>query len=268
MLSWHLNSKTLEKMVSRIQSASFDALSVIVLDLFGNTSVRFRQVDDTLSLAVKLPGEGGWHLLGDAVYTPDVTLREQVKMLGCLESILKNRAKIFIPPIPRFAFGSCCSNSTHGTNISTPQHPHHALSEHTRQRHTIIKSLNSTVFSNHKVIDIIHCINDTTDTPHNRIAALKKHTHPDNIHLTPEGYKKIADGIITSAHNMTSKPVHLPTCTTTATKGIEQVYWHGFTITTDYGNKSRATPNSAHRGRGGRHHPTCLPCVNVFINKQ
>ena len=57
--SWHLNSKTLEKLVSRIQSASFDALSVIVLDLFGNTSVRFRQVDDTLSLAVKLPGEGG-----------------------------------------------------------------------------------------------------------------------------------------------------------------------------------------------------------------
>ena len=124
-MSWHLNSKTLEKMVSRIQSASFDALSVIVLNLFGNTSVPFRQVDDNLSLAVKLPREGGWHLLGDAVYTPDVTLREQVKMLGCLESILKNRAKIFIPPIPRFAFGSCCSNSTHGTNINTPLHPHH-----------------------------------------------------------------------------------------------------------------------------------------------
>ena len=62
--SWHLNSKTLEKMASRIQSAGFDVLSVVVLDLFGNTSVRFRQVDDTLSLAVKLPGEGGWHLLG------------------------------------------------------------------------------------------------------------------------------------------------------------------------------------------------------------
>ena len=47
--SWHLNSKTLEKMASRIQSASFDALSVVVLDLFGNTSVRFRQVDDSLT---------------------------------------------------------------------------------------------------------------------------------------------------------------------------------------------------------------------------
>ena len=98
------------------------------------------------------------------------------------------------------------------------QHPHHALSEHTRQRHTIIKSLNSTGISNHKVIDIIHCLNDTTDTPHNRISALKKHTHTDNIHLTTGGYKKIADSIITSAQNMTSRSVQLPTCTTT--KGI------------------------------------------------
>ena len=131
-------------MASRIQSAGFDALSVVVLDLFGNTSVCFRQVDDTLSLAVKLPGEGGWHLLGDAVYTLDVILREQVKLLCCLESFLKNRAKIFIPPIPRFVLGSCYNNATHGTNISTPQHPHHALSEHTRQQHTITNQLVNT----------------------------------------------------------------------------------------------------------------------------
>ena len=115
--------------------------------------------------------------LRDTVYTPDVILQEHVKMLGCLESFLKNRAKIFIPPIPRFMFGSCCSTVTHGTNISTPQHPHQALSEHTRQRHTIIKSLNTTGISNYRVIDVIHSLNDSTDTPHNRISAMKKHTH-------------------------------------------------------------------------------------------
>ena len=202
--SWHLNSKTLENVASRIQSAGTDALTVVVLDLFGNTSVRFRQADDTLSLAVKLPGEGGWHLLGDAVYTPDVILKEQVKLLCKLETFLKNKAKIFIPPIPRYVFGSCCGNGTHGTNINTPLHSHHALSEHTRQRHTIIKSLNNTGISNHKVINIIHCLNDTTDTPHNRISALKKHTHTDNVHLTPDGYEKIAENISTTALNMTS----------------------------------------------------------------
>ena len=124
--NWHFNSKSLASLVSKIQATSLSALSVLVLDLFGNTSVLFKQADDTLSLAVKLPGEGGWHLMGDAVYTPDEILREQVKSLSSLEVPLKNGAKIFIPPIFRFVFGSCCDNSTHGINIFTPLHPQHA----------------------------------------------------------------------------------------------------------------------------------------------
>ena len=137
--NWHLNTKNLAQLVSRIQESSADALSVLVLDLFGNTSIRFQQADDTLSLAVKLLGEGGWLLLWDVIYTPDDILREQVKSLSCLEIHLKNRAKIFIPPIPRFVFGSCCDSNTHGTNTSSSLHPQQALAEHTRQRHTVIK---------------------------------------------------------------------------------------------------------------------------------
>ena len=158
--NWHLNTKNLAKLVSRIQEFSVDALLVVVLDLFGNTSVHFWQADNTLSLAVKLPGEGGWHLLGDVVYTPNDILREQVKSLSCFEINLKNRAKIFIPPIPRFVFGSCCSSDTHGTNTHTPLHPQHSLAEHTRQRHTIIKTLNNIGMSNHKVINFIQSINN------------------------------------------------------------------------------------------------------------
>ena len=56
--NWHFNSKSLASLVSKIQATSLSALSVLVLDLFGNTSVLFKQADDTLSLAVKLPGEG------------------------------------------------------------------------------------------------------------------------------------------------------------------------------------------------------------------
>ena len=95
--------------------------------------------------------------MGDAVYTPDEILREQVRSLSGLEISLKNKSKIFIPPIPRFVFGSCCDNNTHGTNINTLLHPQHALAEHTRQRHTIIKTLNSTGITSHRVLDVIYC---------------------------------------------------------------------------------------------------------------
>ena len=218
--NWHLNAKSLASLVSKIQATSLNTLSVLDLDLFGNTSVRFKQADDTLSLAVKLPGEGGWHLMGDTVYTPDEILKEQVRSLSGLEISLKSKSKIFIPPIPRFVFGSCCDNKTHGTNINTPLHPQHALAEHTRQRHTIIKTLNSTGITSHRVLDVIQSINKAQDTPYNRTTALKLHTHKDNIHLTPEGYRLLADSIIATASSMTSQPA----VTQGPPRGIKKIY--------------------------------------------
>ena len=61
---WHLNANSMAAVVSRIRETDLDSLTILVHDLFGNTSVRFRQADDTLSLAVKLPGEGGVASLG------------------------------------------------------------------------------------------------------------------------------------------------------------------------------------------------------------
>ena len=40
--------------------------SFLIADLFGNTSVKYRQEDDTLALAVKTGGGsegGGWHIV-------------------------------------------------------------------------------------------------------------------------------------------------------------------------------------------------------------
>ena len=50
--NWHLNAKSLASLVSKIQATSLNALSVLVLDLFGNTSMRFKQADDNLSLII------------------------------------------------------------------------------------------------------------------------------------------------------------------------------------------------------------------------
>ena len=56
--SWYLNANSMAAVVSRIRETNLDSLTILVHDLFGNTRVRFRQADDTLSLAVKLSGEG------------------------------------------------------------------------------------------------------------------------------------------------------------------------------------------------------------------
>ena len=186
------------------------------------------------------------------MYTPDEILREQVRSLGSLEVTLKNRAKIFIPPIPRFVFGSCCDNSTHGNNIRTPLHPQHALAEHTRQRHTIIKTLNSTGITTHRVLDVIQSINKAQDTPFNRTSSLKQRMHKDNNNLTLDGYRLLADSIIATASTMTSRPA----VTQGPPRGIEIIYWHGFTTTTRYGSRSRASPGYSYRVGVGVTTPT------------
>ena len=79
--------------------------TTVVLDLFGNTSTKFRQEDDTLALAIKNGGGRGWHMLGEIVYTPDSFISEQVGTLQAVLDSVKNNNKIFLPPIPCFAFG-------------------------------------------------------------------------------------------------------------------------------------------------------------------
>ena len=186
-----------------------------------------------------------------ASVTPDTILREQVKLVSSLEAVGKNRGKFFIPPIPRFVFGSCCTNTIHGNNTMLDTHKAHAINEHTRQHHTIIKSLNSTGITNHKVIDIMQSLREGPNAKANRLTCLKRFMHRDNIHLTADGYARIAAGILPTTQQLTTRPrVQGGT-----PRGIEVSGWQGFVTTTGYGSVSRATPPPPARGRGMRHHP-------------
>ena len=69
--SWFLNKKTVEELTKTLQVARIPLGTIVVLDLFGNTSTKYRQADDTLALASKAGGATGWHMLGEVVAVPD-----------------------------------------------------------------------------------------------------------------------------------------------------------------------------------------------------
>ena len=97
--------------------------SFLIADLFGNTSVKYRQEDDTLALTVKTGGGsegGGWHMMGDVVASPDEPLVEQVRGLRQVLDFLKDTKKVFIPTIPRLVFRGCCATKHHAPNPSSP----------------------------------------------------------------------------------------------------------------------------------------------------
>ena len=86
---------------------------------------------------------------------------------------------------------------------------------------------------------------------------LKSHTHRDNVHLTENGYKLVADAIISEAKLLRDRvnPPSKPNTNSAGVKGSELRVWGGFYCTTGYG-KTASTTNKLYRGGGGqRHHP-------------
>ena len=57
--SWHLNKRNTESLKNMLEGVRMHAGSFLIADLFGNTSVKYRQEDDTLALAVKSGGGNG-----------------------------------------------------------------------------------------------------------------------------------------------------------------------------------------------------------------
>ena len=147
-------------------------------------------------------GEGGWHnwhMLGEVVATPDAFLSEQVGSLGGVLASIKNLLKIMLPPIPHHVFGSGCKDISHAPNITSPNYITTSLTEHIRQRNTIIRKLHVNKTQHFKVIDLLGTFSPTSTTIPDKGNTLKLHTHRDNVHLTENGYKLVADTIISEA---------------------------------------------------------------------
>ena len=51
--SWHLNKRNTDTLKNMLEGVRMHAGSFLIADLFGNTSVKYRQEDDTLALAIK-----------------------------------------------------------------------------------------------------------------------------------------------------------------------------------------------------------------------
>ena len=170
---------------------------------------------------------------------------------------IKNHLKIVIPPIPRYIFGSCCNDTSHAPNIASPTHITTSLTEHIRQRSTIIRKLHDHKTQHFKVIDLLGTFSPTSASITDKGNGLKFHTHRDNVHLTENGYKLVANTIISEAKMLRDRvsPQSKPNSNSTGVKGSESRAWGGFFCTAGYG-KTASANIKLHRGGGGqRHHP-------------
>ena len=192
-------------------------------------------------------------MLGQVVYTPDNFIAEQVATLRPVLDTVKNLDIIFIPPVPRFAFGGCCENTVHAPNTRSSSHSTFALTEHVRQRNSITKHLIDTKTKNFKVIDLLGTLRPAQHNPLERALALKKITHWDNVHQTESGYKLLAGKIVEVFKELKDRQLkqhQQPPADPLS--GREIISWGGFYITVGCGRK---TELKAPMKKGHRAHP-------------
>jgi hypothetical protein len=130
---WIANVASTQLLMNQVQGLGLPEDAVFVLDVLGNSSVRFKQEDGSTALPVKL--NGGWHVLGEVSVMDDAMVTQTLSLIQHLYMHSYRRSHfILLPPIPRFVFGGCCNDLNHCSNVRNSNHGTVMISEHYRVR--------------------------------------------------------------------------------------------------------------------------------------
>ena len=161
---------------------------------------------------------------------------------------LKNEKKIFVPPIPRYLFGGCCNDLGHAGNTRSPDHAEKFICEHFRIRNCLKTNLKRV--PNTRVLDVVGGISGSQNSG-DQLAALKKVSAKDNVHLTDQGYAAIAASIVKEASLF-----DLPKQKQPSSRIGKQTDWHGFISHSGIGKSGIGKSESGNRQQGShRSHP-------------
>jgi hypothetical protein len=117
------------------------------------------------------------------------------------KNIIRNNDKIFTPPIPHNVFGSCCHDLGHGANIRMQGHGEKMIAEHCRIRQHMKKVLMDERVQNMRIFDTLGSLTHSTNTSE-QLHVLRNLTSTDHVHLTDDGYKAMASGLLKEATSL------------------------------------------------------------------
>jgi hypothetical protein len=216
---WVASKENIAEMSDGVRTAAVQGCSAVVLDLYGNSSVRFTQFDGTTALPYKSGGR--FHLNGDVVACPVATFKNIVKSTLPIFNAAGATPCIVVPPLPRYVFAGCCNDTGHCANLKNPEYKEKMLTDFIQLRHILIKELVANGVKNFKVLDTcsataLHSTANTTT----RIEALAAVTAHDGVHLSREGYFNLARNIGAGMDTFASERPQK--------KRQKQYFWRGF----------------------------------------
>jgi hypothetical protein len=160
----------------------------VIIDLFGNSSVKFRHVDGSLVLPLRVQGK--YHLLGDAVVESDDGLRNLLRVVNPILECIKNYPTVVTPPMPRYVFSGCCRDEAHAPNAGEENYSKNMLAGFLHARSVVKNELvRSEALSSFWVMDSPPYIrkDEQDQTVEQKLGLVRQGLGPDGVHLTDLG---------------------------------------------------------------------------------
>jgi hypothetical protein len=236
---WIASKANVDKLLGELDKIPCNEKTILVYDLYGNSTFRFEQFDGSLSMPFNSSGK--YHMAGNIVVCPLQVFRKIFENTSALLVRHKTVRSIIIPPLPRYLFTGCCMKPDHSTNINSTGYCTKLLTDMINIRNNLKKLVSELGIRGH-VLDSC-CVTScpTTANTLTRIDALRTVFAPDGVHFLPAGYENLVAAI-------TSAPIRRPVLSPVSARTSKIYYWRGFRSAVG----SRAVP-SLNRGsfRGG-----------------
>ncbi len=132
--------------------------------------------------------------------------------------------KVCIPPLPRYLKTPCCEADGHCEGIADPDYSTELMSKTMAIRRQMKEYMVSRGMVNCWVPDIVKVMFPDCNTTADIAASFSDATLPDSVHLTEEGYAKMAAALLSVAKDRRETN----SCIAGSTGGAKSFYWRGF----------------------------------------
>jgi hypothetical protein len=166
--------------------------TVLVIGVLDNSYFKARFEDgDAIPICRRI--DGSFHVDGDVICSPLETARTAFSQLVPLLKALPEVDKVFLAPLPRYLWRSCCADPQHAPNIHSEDHVVNMLAE--------IETANRAwrgICFREKVRNVKLCNAGS-------VLAVKHLWNTDPVHPTIEGYEKVAEYILNGVQSMEAR---------------------------------------------------------------
>jgi len=183
------NIAKLDEALSKIESIE---KYTVVMDFVSNYVFRFEQMDGTLALPYKVGGR--YHMLSKVSVCSKESL---VTVLDKLNNVMGRLTgpKICLPPLPRYLHNACCEEEGHCEGVDLPTHAPDLLGKCQGIR-KLVKEYMVSKYGGVWVPDTVQQLLPECSNLGSLANGLKDLYARDNVHLTKQGYSKVADIIV------------------------------------------------------------------------